>query len=189
MIVTFLLTAIQNIGHPGGCKPDEALICAVADGSMAAFQELYEQASRAVYGYALSIVKNRYDAEDIMQDTFIKVREAAHLYRAQGTPMAWLLTITKNLAYMKFRADARTVCSEQPEPEDEPDLSGIGAALDRMVLKAALSQLDEQERQIIILHAVSGLKYREISDMMGLPLGSVLSKSHRSLKKLQQYLS
>lgn len=189
MIVTFLLTAIQNIGHPGRCQPDETLICAVADGSITAFQELYEQASRAVYGYALSIVKNRYDAEDIMQDTFIKVREVAHLYRAQGTPMAWLLTITKNLAYMKFRADARTVCSEQPEPEDEPDLSGIGDALDRMVLKAALSQLNEQERQIIILHAVSGLKYREIADMLGLPLGSVLSKSHRSLKKLQQYLS
>ena len=189
MIATFLLTAIQNIGHSGGCKPDEALICAVADGSMTAFQELYEQASRAVYGYALSIVKNRYDAEDIMQDTFIKVREAAHLYRAQGTPMAWLLTITKNLAYMKFRADARTVYSEQLKSEEEPDLSGIGDTLDRMVLKAALSQLDEQERQIVILHAVSGLKYREIADMLGLPLGSVLSKSHRSLKKLQQYLS
>ena len=80
---------------------DENLIIRMAAGDGAAFKELYEQTSSAVYGFALSILKNKHDAEDVMHDAFIKVYTAAVTYKSMGKPLAWILTIVKNLCYSK----------------------------------------------------------------------------------------
>ena len=61
-----------------------------------------------MYGLALSYLKNQHDAEDVTQDAFVRAWENAHQYRPQGTPLAWLLTIARNLALMKLRERGRT---------------------------------------------------------------------------------
>ena len=73
--------------------------------------------------------------------------------------------------------------NEQGEP-----CSKIEDAADKVVLKAALEILKEEEREIVLLHAAAGLKHREIAEALGMPLATVLSKYNRAIKKLGQYL-
>ena len=165
---------------------DENLIIRMAAGDGAAFKELYEQTSSAVYGFALSILKNKHDAEDVMHDAFIKIYTAAVAYKPMGKPMAWILTIVKNLCYSKIRAGG--VCEDISEYEDLIRSDESGMVIDKLVLQEALSTLDFEERQIVILHSLTGMKHREIAEILELPTGTVLSKYNRSLKKLKKQL-
>lgn len=163
----------------------EELLRQIALGSQQAFGELYRATDSAIYGYALSLMRNHHEAQDIMMDTYLKIRCAAHLYMPMGKPMAWILTITKNIARTKLRSAGRQI------PLD--DLEETTPSFDRdseeaVALEQAMKVLGDQERQILILHAVTGLKHREIAEMLGMPLATVLSKYARSLKKLKKAL-
>lgn len=78
-------------------KIDESLFSRIGAGEKDAFCALYEQASNIVYSYAISLLRNREDAEDAMQETFLKIRSAAHLYVPMGKPMAWIFTIARGM--------------------------------------------------------------------------------------------
>jgi len=192
---TMFLFCLMSTGQDkkiGGTAPqllDESLITRIANNDGEAFRTLYCQTDRAVYGFALSILKNQQDAEDIMQDTYLKIRAGAHLYEPRGKPMAWVLTITKNLALMKLRNKAANPCQPMEELENSIDCSGSIHYEDRAVLDAALQILKDDERQIVLLHALTGLRHREIAKLLEMPLATVLSKYSRSLKKLKQYLT
>lgn len=165
----------------------EALLLDLAAGDQEALAQLYHRARTAVFGLALSYLKCRADAEDVTQDTFVRVWENAPGYRPQGKPLAWLLAIARNLALMKLRERDRT--AELPEEDWAlPDTGGGLTAEDRAVLTAALRLLDGEEQRIVLLHAVTGLKHREIAESLSLPLSTVLSKYHRALKKLRMKL-
>ncbi|MEM1483745.1 RNA polymerase sigma factor [Oscillospiraceae bacterium PP1C4] len=167
---------------------DESLIARIGNDDGEAFRALYCQTDRAVYGFALSILKNQQDAEDIMQDTYLKIRASAHLYQPREKPMAWVLTITKNLARMKLRDKAATHLQPMEELDNCLDFSNVENSEDRLVLEAALKFLKQDERQIVLLHALTGLRHREIAKLLEMPLATVLSKYNRSLKKLKKYL-
>ena len=169
--------------------PEEKLLAEIAQGSEEALRTLYVETSAAVYGFALSILKNPHDAEDVMQETYIRLCGAASAYRPEGKPMAWILTIVRNLARMRLRETGRTVLPDSPEQwPDEGELFHSGSD-DRLVLEAAIRLLSDEERQIVMLHAVSGLKHREIAALLERPLSTVLSRYHRALGKLRRELS
>lgn len=188
---------------------DENLILRIAGGDQGAFRELYQQTSGAVYGFALSILKNRHDAEDVMHDAYLRTYAAAVTYEPKGKPLAWILTIVRNLSYNKLRSgrmnadiDAYHHLTEDGSGtahisgathiSGAVDASGAvdvsGTADDRMVLEKAMEILDFQERQIVILHALTGMKHREIGQLLDLPTGTVLSKYNRALKKVRNEL-
>ena len=179
-----------DIGGMNAVQLDENLILRMANGDGHAFTELYQLTSGAVYGFALSILRNREDAEDVMHDAFIKTYTGAVTYKPTGKPLAWILTIVRNLAYNKIRAgkvsedlsgyDWKT---DTAYHEDEAD-----RITDRMVLAQAMNVLDFEERQIFILHAATGLKHREIAEILDLPTGTVLSKYSRAVKKMRKHL-
>lgn len=164
---------------------DENLIIRMASSDGAAFRELYQQTSGVVYGFAMSILRNKHDAEDVMHDAFIRIYTSAVTYRPSGNPMAWILTIVRNLCYNKIRAGK--VCEDLSEYDD---LAGPAddteAALDRMVLEKVMSILDVEERQIVVLHAMTGFKHREIAEILELPTGTITSKYNRALKKMKK---
>lgn len=165
----------------------ESLLLDMTRGDQEALAQLYHRTRAAVFGLALSYLKNRHDAEDVTQDTFVRAWENAPSYRPQGKPMAWLLTIARNLSLMKLREKDRT----ESLPEEDWALPGPDDALtteDRTVLSAAMSVLEDEEQRIVLLHAVTGLKHREIAESLSLPLSTVLSKYHRALKKLRRKL-
>lgn len=81
---------------------DDNLLVRVGQDDIIAFEELYMKTERILYSYVLSLTKHHDDALDIMHDTYIKIRSAAHLYKPMGKPMAWIFTIAKNLVMTHF---------------------------------------------------------------------------------------
>lgn len=185
MLYLIGLTSSVEYEKPTDSERIETLVIQTHSGDQAAFAALYELTKTAVYGFVLSIVKNAHDAEDILQETYIKIHSAD--YQAQGKPMAWILTIAKRLALMQLRGGKADMSDYEWESyfHDHPQL----AHDDRLVLRAALEQLSDEEREVLSLHALAGYKHREISDFMQIPLATVLSKYHRALKKLKNTLA
>lgn len=157
-------------------------------GANAAMRELYALTSSSVYGFALSILKNSYDAEDVLHDCYVLIYSAAAGYRSAGKPMAWILTIAKNLSLKKLREGGRNAGISPEEAESSLTLSLEASMEDRAIVAACLKKLSDEERQIVVLHAVSGFKHRETAEFLKLPLPTVLSKYHRALKKLRAIL-
>ena len=166
----------------------EELIRAVGQGDREAFYRLYQDTARPLYSYILSLTKSTHEAEDIMQEAFLTVWTKAAVYVPQGKPLAWLFTITKNLCRDLLRGQSRTEAAPDGA-EDDLRFSYVSDPTDRLVLEAALKALGEEERQVVLLHAASGLKHREIARDLGLPLSTVLSRYSRALKKLKRCLS
>lgn len=183
-----LLAALQSEYGTPDPRQLEELMAGLAAGDRDALAQLYHRTRAAVYGLALSILGSGHDAEDVTQDTYVTAWEKCHLYRPQGTPMAWLLTITRNLARMKLRDRGRTQDFSQEQWMALPAQSPAVTPEDRAVLEAALNILSDQERQIVVLHAAAGLKHREIARLLELPLPTVLSKYRRALSKLKTKL-
>ena len=180
----------QETAKPLEPSPDrarlETLLAGVAQGDREALADLYAAAKGAVHAMALGILKNAQDAQDVTQDVFVRIWDAAGTYRPQGSPMAWMLTIARNMALMRLRQAGRTRPMEDAEWDTLP-APGLSPE-ERMALRAALSSLTDAERQIVLLHAASGLKHREIGQLLDLPLATVLSKYHRAMKKLRAQL-
>ncbi len=187
-----LFTMVENSSLEENTKNDyaeeEKLLAQIGADDKDAFRKLYQLHAKTIYAYALSILKSHHNAEEVMQETFLKIRSAAHLYQPMGKPLAWIFKITKNFCMMQLRKDRRYCSKEFEDMENNHFLSYEMDAEDRIVLQAALEILAEEERTIILLHAVDGLKHREIAEILGKPLSTVLSKYHRGLKKLQEYL-
>lgn len=165
----------------------DVLLERIANGDTAALEALYRRTQTAVYGFALSVLKNAHDAEDVLHDCYVAVWDGAAQYRSQRKPMAWLITIAKNLCLGQLRAQRKT--TEMPEelPFLSADAAGISVE-DRTVLSACMQRLSDGERQIVTLHAVAGFKHREIAATLHMPLATVLSKYNRAIRKLKQHL-
>ena len=113
----------------------DACLANIAEKNTAALEELYRGTSASVYGFALSILKNAPDAQDVMHDCYVSIYSAAAGYRSSGKPMAWILTIVRNLCLRKLRESRKTADlppeewervleeREEVEPEDKLVLS------------------------------------------------------------------
>ena len=166
----------------------DRLLTEVAAGNMDAFEQLYHVTQASVYAFALSILKNSHDAQDVLHDCFVAIHGAASGYRSSGKPMAWIITITRNLCLKLLREREKTASLSLEDWRDHVDLCTQMTADDKVVLEQCMERLSDEERQIVVLHAVAGFKHREISQMMDLALPTVLSKYHRAIKKLRAYL-
>ena len=136
-------------------------------------------------GFALSILRDPTAAEDVMQDTFVSVMQSAPGYQPSGKPMAWLLTIARNLALMRLRkAENKNLSFDELfHVEDTHDAYQVTE--NHMVLEKVLHTLTDSERQIVMLHALSGLKHREVADLLGIPQATAISRYNRALGKLR----
>lgn len=188
MFLFFSALAIENEIRSSRKVPhiSDELIERIAQGDQEAFHKLYEETSSLVFGYALSILKDKHKAEDVMQDTYIKVYSNAGSYTGKGKPMAWILTITRNLTLMNFR-------QKQHENIDDDQYQSIYDmphihSENKMLVDHLLSRLSDEEREIVMLHAMSELKHREIAALTGLPLSTVLSKYNRAIAKLREFM-
>ena len=166
----------------------ERCLGAIAEGNSEAIGEIYEITRGGVYGLLFSYLKNAEDAEDLMQDTYVKIATSAHLYSSRGKPMAWIYTIARNLALMKLRKSTRITDIPDYEWDNITDVSDRFMSDDKLVLQAAMKHLSDNEIQIVMLHAVGGVKFREIAAVLDIPLATALSKYNRAMKKLQKLL-
>ena len=166
----------------------QQLLIHIAGGEREALAELYQRTRSAVYGLALSYLKNAQDAQDLTQDVYVQVWDCAAQYRPTGSPMGWLLAVCRNLCLTRLRREERHAALSEEEWDAIPARECGLDADERALLQGALASLADEERRIVLLHAVTGLKHREIAVLLDLPLHTVLSKYHRALKKMRAYM-
>ena len=159
-------------------------LCRISEGDMGALTVIYDCMSRQMFALSISILRNYADAEDAMQETFLKVIQSIDTYRKNGNARAWLLSITRNTAMDILRKKKDSVGMD--------DVAVFSKRLDdfseRIIIDEALMSLEQEEREIVVLKVVSGMKFREISEMIGLPLTTVQKRYQRTLKKLKTQL-
>lgn len=189
MLLLLLLSTEERQRMPGRAeKLDEGLFPRMAAGDTEALAELYADTKSAVYGFVLSILRNPSSAEDVVQDTYVRAYQAAGSYRPQGKPMAWVLTIARNLSLMRLRSRKDDVDELEEGGGAHVTQSFEQDSLNRLILHHALNLLTDGERQVIVLHCISGLKHREIAQLLESPLSTVLSRYNRALKKLRKII-
>lgn len=166
----------------------DKLIIETSKGDLTSLEKLYRDLGPVVFGLALSILRNRTLAEDVLQDTFVKVKIASGSYKPGTNGRAWILTIARNIAISIIRNSRSETCTDEIESMKTDGIDHMQRSIDSLVLKETLSKLDEQERQIVILHALKDLKHREIAQIVDIPLGTVLWKYRQALKKMAKHL-
>lgn len=167
----------------------ENAIVGLANGDVDAMDILYSTIKTDVYAFALSKVYNKNDADDILQDTFLRIYENAKLYVPFGKPMAWVFTVELNIINRYFQLKSRyDVLNDETIIHDIVDESNDSKnnEIQDEYLITLLESLDEFEREVISLHLVSDLKFREIAEMLNKPLSTILSKYNRAIKKMRK---
>jgi RNA polymerase sigma-70 factor, ECF subfamily len=157
-------------------------------GDRNAVRFLYLRYAGNVYGYARSIVRNDHDAEDVVQQVFTRMLTAIKGYEQRSVPFsAWLLRITHNMAIDHIRR--RSACCEVDESlvVDEPRELECNHL--RTVLRDALAELPEVQREIVVLRHFAGLSPGEIAERLGRSEDSVHGLHHRGRRALQTALA
>jgi RNA polymerase sigma-70 factor, ECF subfamily len=170
------------------------LISRVALGDRAAFNALYAATSAKLFGVCLRVLKNRTDAEDVLQETYVKIWHNAAKYQVSGySPVTWLVAIARNQAIDRLRArkpegadltDAEEVADVAHTPEQ---LALIGNETER--LRLCLEKLSPGRAEAVKAAYMEGYSYQELADRLGQPLNTVRTWLRRSLISLKECLS
>jgi RNA polymerase sigma-70 factor (ECF subfamily) len=169
---------------------DEDLLSRVAQGDRDAFGDLYQRYARAVLGLALRRLGDRGRAEDAVQEAFASVWRAARSYRRERGPVApWLYAVARNAIADRGRARVEPpaepvdTASDAPGPPDRAEQAWVAWRVHR-----ALEQIPETERSVIELAYWSQLSQSEIAEFLGIPLGTVKTRTRSGLKRLAEEL-
>ena len=147
------------------------------------FDEFYRLTKSQVYFTIVSIVKDSSLAEDLLQDTYMKFLEKIDGFKDGGNVYAYLVTIGRNLSINLYHERKKEVISEEifeTIPAEEAEENN-----DEEIFKL-LNDLDQQEREIVTMHVINDLKFREIANIMNKPLGTVLWIYNKAMKKMKE---
>jgi RNA polymerase sigma-70 factor (ECF subfamily) len=173
---------------------DEDLISLVEAADAEAFATLYDRHSRAAFSLAYRMMGERQASEDLTQDAFLKVWRGASSYRAErGSVRTWILSIVHNRGIDQIRSQAsRRSTQEKIEasaPRSQPSEAFAETLRNsqRDQVREALDTLPPEQLKILELAYFSGYTHVEISDLLGLPLGTVKGRMRLGLKKIRDY--
>ena len=151
----------------------------------------------AAYTLARYLTRNDHDAQDVVQDASLRALRYFHGFRGAGSAegRAWLLAIVRNTAYTwqrRRRADTLTTeFDEERHSESVADRhpeATVEATSQRAALRRAIDELGPEFREVIVLRELEGLSYKEISDVAGVPVGTVMSRLARARRRLEEAL-
>lgn len=169
---------------------DGELIRRTGDGDRGAFEVLYRRYSRPVFGLALRRLGDRGRAEDAVQETFASIWRAARSYRPERGPGApWLYAVARNAIIDRSRARSEPPADAPDEPSPDvgpPERAEAGWTAWR--IHRALEELSPNERAVIELGYWSGLSQSEIAEYLGIPLGTVKTRTRAALARLADLL-
>lgn len=172
----------------------EAMIAQIALRDRFAFSALYDATSRKLFGVCLRVLNNQSEAEEILQEVYIRIWHKAGSYAVTGhSPMTWLITVARNMAIDRLRTrkpptrDIDTVfdlADDRPGPEAEAILSSQRAQID-----ACMDELDDQHSDAVRRAYLEGDTYKELALRHDVPLNTMRTWLRRSLKKLKECLT
>ena len=150
-------------------------------GNYDSFDEFYHQTNKQLYVFIYDIIRNRQSSEDLLQETYMRFLNHIDKYKKNTNYFNFLVTIARNLAINEYHKQKRMVYDEEyiysvkeESPTDVPDLFYL------------LDYLNEKEREIVILHMIDNLKFKEIAKMKDKPLGTILWLYNKAIKKLKR---
>jgi RNA polymerase sigma-70 factor (ECF subfamily) len=159
----------------------------LAEGDSLALAEFYDAHAGLAYGLALRVLRDRSDAEDVVQEAFVQVwRQADRYDPARGSPQAWLCAIVRTRALDRLR---RRV--SRREQEEAPEPVAAGSTPDRegeLAVRKALLTLSAEQRRALELAYYEGLTQSEIARRLGEPLGTVKTRIRSAMIRLRQEL-
>jgi len=183
---------------------DESLMLRYQDGDSRAFEVLVTRHRRPIFNFVLRYVRDPVAAEDVTQDTFLRVVRSADSYVREAKFTTWLFTIARNLCVDAARRGKHRNMASLDAPVGDDDkgskidfVASGGPAVDRQAigteLKArmqeAIAQLPEEQREIFLLREVGDLQFNEIAEIIGVPENTVKSRMRYALEKLREALA
>lgn len=188
-------------------KGDHDLVQRVQAGDTAAFRALFDKYHRRAFAVAMGVVKNQDDALDAVQEAFVKVHKNIHKFQGSSSFYTWLYRIVMNVSIDHVRRTSRrkTLDFDERALHEESEVAGDGAlvpsvadanpgnaALRRELggaIQAALQELPEHHRAVIVLREIEGMSYEEMAETLGVPKGTVMSRLFHARKKMQAALA
>lgn len=172
----------------------EAMIAQIGLGDRAAFAALYDATSAKLFGVCLRVLNNRSEAEDVLQEVYLRVWNKADTYKVTGhSPMTWLITVARNLSIDRLRKrrpetsgadEIAEIADTQPGPEAE-----AVASSERSQIIACMGELEVEKADAVRLVYLEGLTYKELASKYAVPLNTMRTWLRRSLLKLKECLT
>jgi RNA polymerase sigma-70 factor (ECF subfamily) len=168
-------------------------------GEASATNEFGSKYVDGLYGYAMVLTRNRAEAEDLVQETYVRALGAAGRLRDDSNVKGWLFTILRNLWFTELRKRRNAPAIVEMDGDDHTADSLVGNARDAHeifvsnedsdVVRSAIDDLSVEFKEIILLREFEELSYREIADVLGCPAGTVMSRLGRARVKLRTALA
>jgi RNA polymerase sigma-70 factor (ECF subfamily) len=179
---------------------DEELIARFQNEDMYAFDLLVKRYKEPLLGFVYRFIMDRQESEDIVQETFYRLFKNKHYYKEVARFSTWIYTIASNLAKTELRKRRRrNLFSIHQSPTNEekdfeiPDTSNdpereTNTNITDKIIQSAINKLSPKFREVILLRDVQEFSYEEISEIVGIPLGTVKSRVNRARLRLQEDL-
>jgi RNA polymerase sigma-70 factor, ECF subfamily len=167
----------------GGCVDDVAVHA--TETGVSVFRQSVEATIPALRRYARALTREPETADDLVQDTLVRALRSEHLFHG-GDVRSWLYTILTNLNRNRLRSLARRPHLSPLDDNDAPDLAGPEAG--GRDIERALAALAEDQRAALLLVVLEGLTYREVAEVQGVPIGTVMSRLARARVQIKTYL-
>jgi RNA polymerase sigma-70 factor (ECF subfamily) len=176
----------------GNAMDDAALASACRAGDLAGFERLYDQHASRMKSVARNLLGSSSEAEDAVQDTFLKIQRSIASFRGQSSFATWSFRILINTCYdaRRSRLRKKEVTSEQPDdapPRPEAHARSSHPAL-RIALERALSRLTDQQRHVFLLYEVEGFRHAEIACILKISETASKNTLFQAKKALRQML-
>ena len=152
-------------------------------------RDVYERFGGAVYTVALSILGDPGRAADVVQSTFVNAWQAAGRFDPDQELAPWLYTIARRQAIDSYRRERRSVAVDAAELDGAQAAESLEATWEAWQVRIALDELPNDERQVVKLAWFDGLAHSEIADKLGVPVGTVKSRSYRAHRRLAGLLA
>ena len=178
---------------------DEDLVMAFLNGNNEAFEQLVYRYKNPLYQYIKGLVQDEGAAEDLFQEVFVSFFKQKERFEVRGKFKSWLFLTARNRVFNFFRDTKQTVSLDQTDEEGNaflhdtlPDneklpLEQLTGAETAQQIRQAAQQLPPRQRELIYLRA--DFSFKEIAEMVGRPLGTVLADCHRAMQKMQEILA
>ena len=172
---------------------DRDLVLAARQGDVDAYNRLVSRWEKRVYNYLLRVVKNREDALDLSQETFLKAyRSLARLEDAERFAQ-WLFRIAHNEAFSQFRKERPESDAEMVEPSGGRAIPVAGQAVYplelELAVESALTRLSAEQREAVVLKVYQGFKFEEIAQIQSCPVSTVKSRLYAAFELLRNVLA
>src|SRR6478609_310688 len=155
------------------------------ENALLGFRQGVEATVPALRRYARALTRNVELADDLVQDTLVRALKSEHLFHG-GDIRSWLYTILTNLNRNRLRSLSRRPPLQAIEDNDAPDMTGPEAGA--RDIERALASLVEDQRAALLLVVLEGLTYREVAEVQGVPIGTVMSRLARARMQIRAYL-